>query len=270
MHLLMAARLSFSHCKFITSSVEDAVQVAQAACCQLYSLCSSRDEGSGGVSALQGASFRVAFIKVQRLLIKNSPRQTLPSSSVKIWTRQQRSLAVCHIVLASSGKWHAACSTVSSCQLEIAARSYLLAKLSQLQLQLHTEKSRCQFADFHFYLSVSSSLSHSLTYFLYLLPISLFLATICGQFALSVNSLGLLFLPFSRCPFHITFSRFCCLLSGERARLVLHSNCAYASHDNCISHSHFVVVLVVAPTKQSCDICAEKKKRIIKLARAAN
>lgn len=31
MHLLMAAPLSFSHCKFITYSVEDAVQVAQAA-----------------------------------------------------------------------------------------------------------------------------------------------------------------------------------------------------------------------------------------------
>lgn len=31
MHLSMAAPLSFSRCKFITYSVEDAVQVAQAA-----------------------------------------------------------------------------------------------------------------------------------------------------------------------------------------------------------------------------------------------
>lgn len=115
------------------------------------------------------------------------------------------------------------------------------------------------------FLTLSHLLSLSLPH-LSLSSNNLWLVCIVCQF-----SLGLLFLPFSRCPFHITFSRFCCLLSGVRARLVLHSNCAYASHDNCISHSYFVVVLVVvAPTKQSCDICAEKKKRIIKLARAAN
>lgn len=52
MHLLMAAPLSFSHCKFITYSVEDAVQVAQAAQAAAVNFIhlrrEGRDEDAGG------------------------------------------------------------------------------------------------------------------------------------------------------------------------------------------------------------------------------
>lgn len=66
--------------------------------------------GQGGERGVRGAA--VAFIKVQRVLIKDAPRQTLFLCRVRKYDRDSRGVwVVCHIALASSGKWKVASGT---------------------------------------------------------------------------------------------------------------------------------------------------------------
>lgn len=150
----------------------------------------------------------VAFIRVQRVLIKNSPRRT--HFHRRKYERDSRgdSLAVCHIALASSGKWQVARSMQHGVKLlarDCCTRLFISWTKSAAAAWREIKLSICQLQYLYLTLSLYS-------FFLFIFPLSLFI------FVVSLHCLSIL--RNFCCPFCNTFSRFCCLLSGERASLV--------------------------------------------------